>query len=711
MNVGALRAMAVGDAADVAFGGLEVPVDYDSERDQFIVQVRPLETDRIRLVLGARHERSKDRWVMPATLTQAHALSGVFSGRLESTPAAKAHVAKLSGWANDLSDWTFPDPILYGGPYEETATIPFVHLRVLWYGVPSVVPFSEAVLAAMLAEGAQQYGAKPSSSQSRKTEEIRSAAPFQSIERVREAIRQACSPEACRVGAWPGLGAWGDRPPQRREQEEQPSVEPTGDDAERTLQDASALFGFQRTDVARIGYTKSTLIGSEMGSGKSLLGALSIWFGGVGHNLVVCPNSMKFKWESEIQAWAPGLPVVVIDGTATQRRKQIAGASDDAVLVINYDSLRLHSRLKSWGGKQPSDAEKQPKELNELHYASIVLDEAHKIANPGTKQTMAAKALGDTASRRLAMTGTPVLNNPDDAHSIMQFVEPNEWGSRNQFRNRYCVMNNGWHGGFENVGLRPETRSEFDAFFLPRFIRRTKDEVLPDLPEKFPIEYRVIRMEAKQAKAYKALVEDSMALLDDALLVAENPLDLLTRLRQTACATPVVEDNQVTSLTTPSNKLNAIVDILEGAPGEPLVVYAESRKFVELLASKLEKDYRIGLITGAQGAATRGRTVEKFQAGDLDIILGTLGAGAEGLTLTRSNRIVLAQQSWSHAVNAQAIDRVHRIGQTRGVQPIVLISEGTVDVGTMMVDKEKEGRLQELVRDPAYLERLMRGQL
>lgn len=119
----------------------------------------------------------------------------------------------------------------------------------------------------------------------------------------------------------------------------------------------------------------------------------------------------------------------------------------------------------------------------------------------------------------------------------------------------------------------------------------------------------------------------------------------------------------------------------------------------------------MGLVTGKQGAAIREKNVAAFQSGQLDIILGTLGAGAEGLTLTRASTIVLAQQSWAHATNAQAIDRVHRIGQTRGVQPIVLVTKGTIDEATALVDREKEGRLQELVRDPKWLKAAARGEI
>lgn len=475
------------------------------------------------------------------------------------------------------------------------------------------------------------------------------------------------------------------------------------------------LFPFQRDGVRFLRTAGSALLGDSMGTGKTIQAIewMRLNAGGVGaRHLVVCPNSMKYKWASEIEQWWPEATPVVIDGTAGQRRKQIASGDDlpaPLVYVINYESLRAHTRLKSWGGKALTEKQKEEKELNKYLWQCVVVDEAHKIKDPKAQQTMAVKQMGAQAAHRLALTGTPLMNNPDDVWSIMNFVEPDEWGSRNQFRNRYCLMQNAWHGGFENTGLKPGTRAEFDQFFQPRFLRRTKEEVLPDLPEKFDIDYRVLPMTTGQAKLYKAMVKDMMALTGDDLLMAENPLSLMIRLRQIACASLVVENGEVVALEKPSNKLDAIKDILAEAPGEPLVVYAESRKFIEFLFMELCEDHRIGLVTGAQGSAVRGKAVENFQNGQLDIILGTLGAGAEGLTLTRANRIVLAQQSWSHATNSQAIDRVHRIGQDRGVQPIVLVSKGTIDEATAMVDKTKEARLQDLVRDPAWLRKAMVG--
>ena len=478
------------------------------------------------------------------------------------------------------------------------------------------------------------------------------------------------------------------------------------------------LYPFQAEGVNRMLNAGSMLVGDEMGTGKTIQAIewMRLRAENSPHrgslNLVVCPNSMKHKWQDELWRWWPGCTPIVVDGTASQRRKQITYSNEheDPVIVINYDGLKAHTRLASWGGKALTEKQKEDKELNQFEWTSLVIDEAHKIKNPKAQITMAVKQMGLHADERLAMTGTPLLQDPDDVWSIMNFVAPAEWGSRNQFRTRYCDMVIGWSSGLENSGLKADTLKEFDEFFQPRFVRRTKVEVLPQLPEKFPIEYRALHMGTAQARAYKAMVKDMMAMFKDELLITDNSLAQITALRQAASASLDVRDGKVWNMEAPSCKLDALRDLIAEAPGDPIVVYAESRKLIELFNRELAKDGLVcGMITGKQGPAVRAKTVEAFQNGDIDVILGTLGAGAEGLTLTRANRIVIAQQSWSHGVNAQAIDRVHRIGQTRGVQPIVLVTLGTIDEATALADLDKEVKLQQLVRDPAWLAAAMIG--
>ena len=593
MNIAQLRMEAYNDASAIAFRGPTVPVDLiDGE---FVVQARPMDKERMRLIPRAKHSRKDDLWRLPAFPPQWYVLNNVFGGNLVTTTAVDEMVLRFDNWretqeqrrAGELTDYPFSDH----------------------------------------------------------------------------------------------------------------------------------LFDFQETGVSFLLGAGSALLGDQMGTGKTIQGTEFMRQVDLvkdhGYHLVVCPNSMKFKWKSEIEKFWPEAEAIVINGTASQRRKAIdegtgvAGAP--VVYIINYKSLTTHTKLKPNPGKVLTEAQKTAKEFNDFEWQTVLLDEAHKIKGHKNLLTMAVKQMGAQAEHRIAMTGTALVNNPDDLHSIMEFVMPNEYGSLTQFRSRWCDTSVGWHGGMENRGLRADRREEFDKMFEPRFIRRTLKEVAPEMAEMLPIQYRSCTMSKEQGKVYKSLVDELFAIIDDELLVTPNPLSLSGRLRQASCATPIVEDGEVIGLGKKSCKLDAIFEILEEDPDEPLVIYAESRKLLEFFAEELEEAGKsVGMITGKIGAALREEYVNAFQAGKLDIILIN-DAGAEGLTLTRAAKIIIAQQNWSWAVTEQVIFRIWRIGQEREVLPIVLVTEDTVDLSVMEVNIAKNLGAQDVFRDKTFFMEAMHG--
>lgn len=469
------------------------------------------------------------------------------------------------------------------------------------------------------------------------------------------------------------------------------------------------LYPFQNAGVRFLGKGKQVLLADEMGTGKTVQALVAIRLLKAFPLLVVCTNSMKHKWAEEIEKWTNATPVVV-GGTAAQRKKAIASTQDivgDYAVIINYESLRLHSKMAPFGNTVLSEKEASLKELNYINWATVIADEVHRAKEPKAKQTRALWGVSADVKYRFGLTGTPIMNNPDDLWSIMRFVCPQEWSSRSRFRDRYCNVQAGWHGGLENRGLLSNRIEELDKFLQPRMIRRTKKEVLPQLPEKVHTVLRV-PMTDKQSKAYRDMLNHMMAEVDGGFLISSDPLSSLGRLRYLASAFAEVEDGQVVALKAPSNKLIAIEGILEEG-GTPIVVYAESRKLIEFLDSELSKSYKTGLITGKQSSQERNSNIELFQDGGLDIILATTGAGAEGITLTAANRLVMAQESWSNTANKQAHDRIHRIGQENKVEIITLIAKATIDETVHMVCGEKEIQLQRLVRDPEWFKRAMVG--
>jgi SNF2 family DNA or RNA helicase len=443
-----------------------------------------------------------------------------------------------------------------------------------------------------------------------------------------------------------------------------------------------------------------SLLGDDMGAGKTIqtIAALELLGDQAYPAIIVTTNSMKYVWEAEFAKWAPGRTVQVIHGTAGQRRKQFEAEAD--VTVINWEALRLHSRLAPYGSIALTDAEKERKELNGLGAVTVVADEAHKAVDPKAKQTRAYWFLMHEATFRYALTGTAVINRGADLFGIMHGLAPEEYPVRTSWTSRYFNAGEGrW--GWEVFGLKPHMQEElFDVLDL-RFLRRTKEQIAPELPETLPAQYRYVDLGTKQAKAYRDLKKEMMtAETEGGVLVASNPLVLAGRLAQVAGGLPVVEDGKVTALTTPSVKVEALLEILEESPGDPVVVFTVSRLLANLVDEQLtKKGYRTVKITGDVDAAMRAANVARFQVGEADVAIVTTAAGAEGITLTAANRIVFLQRDWSAVRNMQAEGRVDRIGQTRSVQPIYVIARDTIEERVLDVNTEKEGFMQEILRD------------
>ena len=472
------------------------------------------------------------------------------------------------------------------------------------------------------------------------------------------------------------------------------------------------LYGFQAAGVRFLAHGKGVLMADEMGTGKTVQSLTAIELEGAWPALVICPNSVKHNWAREVAMWTAG-EAVVIEGTADQRRKLIAKVATlvsegiPAVAIINYESLLKHTKQAPFGNTVLTEEKKREKELNEIPWTTVVVDEAHRIKSP-KDWARAVWGVSESAQYRFALTGTPIVNDPDDLWSIMRYVAPGEYPSRSRFRDRYCLVRPGWHGGLENLGLREDARPEFNTLTGPRIIRRTKAEVLPQLPEKIVTE-ELIPLTPAQKKAYGQLVKVMMAEVKDGILFATDPLTLIGRLRYLACAIPVVdEEGKVLSLEGNSNKLDRIKDILDNTGDEPLVVYAQSRKLIEYFERELDNHVSVH---GNVSAAQRQLAIDTFQAGEARVFLATTGAGAEGITLTAANRLVVAMEDWSNVKNKQAHDRIHRIGQERGVEIITLVSEGTIEEAVSQATDRKEAMLQQLVQDEEALMRAAKGQL
>jgi len=472
------------------------------------------------------------------------------------------------------------------------------------------------------------------------------------------------------------------------------------------------LYPFQEAGQDFLGVAGSALLGDEMGTGKTIQLLATLKDEGypeVGMlpALVICPNSTKWNWHDETEKWFPEAKPYVVFGGVVQRRKIFKQAKDDpnALVIINIEAVRNHSRLAGYGSIHLTDAEKEPKELNDIPFRTVVFDEAHRMKDPKSKQTRAAWAVGHgpTVQHRFALTGTPIANDPSDLWSILHFLAPEEHPTRSKFIDRYCLQAWNSYGGLSVIGVQPETRAEFQQVIGPRFRRVTKDEVLKQLPRK---QRQLIRVEMspKQAKAYREMETQLATRVDGGVIVAASNLTAQIRLLQFAGSTCNVDEEGLVTPVEPSPKIDALLDLLDAARGKPIAVCAVQRKLIELAAKRLDKEkITYGLITGKVDEWTRKQNLKKFQEGELPVLLFTIQAGGTGLNMTAADTIVFMQRSWSMVDNRQAEDRVHRIGSEvhESINVIDIVTEGTVEETVLTRYLEKVHRLDQITQDRA----------
>jgi SNF2 family DNA or RNA helicase len=285
---------------------------------------------------------------------------------------------------------------------------------------------------------------------------------------------------------------------------------------------------------------------------------------------------------------------------------------------------------------------------------------------------------------------------------------------------RYCLQ--AWNAacGLDVVGLNPQTRDEFYKFFDPRFRRMPKALVLPQLPPRI-YHTRVVEMTPKQRKAYKEIERQLAARLDDGtILVAKTNLSAQTRLLQLSSSYATItygdDPNDVAQwqveLCEPSPKIDELMVVLDELGDSQCVVAAESRRLIELAATRLTKaSVSYGLITGAVDEYERREALQRFQAGHLRVLAFTLKAGGTGLTMTAAGTMIRLQRSWSMIDNKQGVDRIHRIGSERheSINIIDIITKDTVEEPQVLRLHSKERRLDEITRDRATLLRAGRS--
>lgn len=501
------------------------------------------------------------------------------------------------------------------------------------------------------------------------------------------------------------------------------------------------LFWWQRSGAHFIAKGRKVIIADDPGCGKTattIRGLAQLQSEGedVFPALVICPTAVKQSWAREFQHWWPGVTVQVVKGTTAQRRKQLATPAH--VYVMNIESIKSHSRLISYGGvalkrcidhggEDPKVTDQtcqvHEKELNAMHFNSVILDEAHRIKDGKAVQTRAIKAAAADAPIRIALTGTPTANDVTDLWSILNFIEPNEFSSKTRWITRYIETMDNAFGGMLVLGVRASAREEFDGMLYPRMRRMSEDQVLSFLP---PITYerRDCEMSAKQAKAYKNMRDEMLTELEDGkIALATSPVVQAKWLGQFASSFAELDIEESTDeygftkikqkaiLTDPSAKLDAFMEEIPTFGKDGVAVMAVSKQLIKLLSKRLEKaGIKHGCITGDEDEDERQEAMDNFQAGRIQYILFTTGAGGTGITLTKARFLCRLQIPYSFVDYKQSLRRVRRIGSEIHDNIIVLdfVTTDTIDEHVFDVVARKEENFEDVVRDRDALARMLR---
>lgn len=434
---------------------------------------------------------------------------------------------------------------------------------------------------------------------------------------------------------------------------------------------------------------KAGLLADDMGLGKTLQSiALIRLLGSPGSpTLVVCPKSLIGNWERELEKFAPGLKVLPLHGAS---RKEAFGSIPRHHVVITTYQLIVRDLA----------------EYRKTEFSAVVLDEASYIRNPDTE---AAKALRQLrATRRFALTGTPLENGVRDLWSIYHFLLPGYLGSRDNFKERFeTPLNNG--------AATPDGRKVAERLrklVRPFFLRRTKREVLKDLPEKIE-QVLWCDLSPAQNQVYRRVLEEGLAEVKEARKRSGSQgmkmtmFTVLLRLRQVCCDLRLTgmagealkgldEEDLSGKLTVWRDRL---AEVIEG--GGKVIVFSQFVKFLHLLREELDTAGTPYCYLDGQ-SNDRSAQVDRFQKEPARrVFLISLKAGGYGLNLTAADHVMLMDPWWNPAVEAQAIDRAHRLGQERVVTALRLVTRGTVEEKILKLQAQKRGLIEAALDETA----------
>jgi non-specific serine/threonine protein kinase len=402
--------------------------------------------------------------------------------------------------------------------------------------------------------------------------------------------------------------------------------------------------------------------------------------------LVVCPTTLTYNWEKEIQKFTPDMRALIHHGP--KRASSPNAFRDIDVIITSYGTIRSDIKL-----------------FAEIEFDYVVLDESQAIKNPKSLATKAVSLLN--AKYRLALSGTPIQNNTFDLYAQMNFLNPGMLGSRDFFMNEFAVPIDKFQ--------EKDAKEQLRKLVYPFMLRRTKDQVAQDLPEKTEtvLYCEMGKEQRKIYEAYRSSYQSKILGMIDEQGMQKSQFHILqglTRLRQ-ICDSPAII-NDAEKFDNHSVKLEELTrELVENTGNHKALVFSQFLGMLGLIRDALKaQNIPFVYFDGSTASADREKAIQQFQENEeCKVFLISLKAGGVGLNLTAADYVYIVDPWWNPAVEQQAIDRTHRIGQTKSVFAYRFICKDTIEEKMLLLQERKRLLAEDLITDDsAIMKRLTR---
>ena len=407
-------------------------------------------------------------------------------------------------------------------------------------------------------------------------------------------------------------------------------------------------------------YQFGGILADEMGLGKTIQTIAFLLSNKDKKSIVITPTALIYNWKNELEKFAPTLKVGLLHAAKSERGKILDNIDNYDVILTTYTTYK-------------NDIDK----YKNINFDYCIIDEAQNIKNPDAIITKAIKNVN--AKVRFALTGTPIENNLMELWSIFDFIMPGYLYNKSKFKSIF--VNND-----KNI-------IELKNLIKPFILRRTKKEVITELPDK--IEQKIIiDLEKEHKRAYKGYVNLITRKIKENNQDNITVFSYLTKLRQ-LCLSPEL---MVKNYQGKNSKLDVLINIINDSSDEKILVFSQFTKVLEVIGKRLnEENILYSYLDGKTSAKDRVKLVEEFNTNNNKVFLISLKAGGTGLNLTSANIVVHFDPWWNPAVEDQASDRAHRIGQKNVVNVIKLIAKGTAEERVINLQETKKELIEDVI--------------